>query len=64
MYPDIWLLTPSGCPKYKITIRCSPSFYSILYHYLHVYAYIFLLGNAFSANMRACVYPTMTLVKH
>ena len=25
MYPDIRLLTPSEYPKYKITIRCSPT---------------------------------------
>ena len=33
MYPDIRLLTPSGYPKYKITIRCSPNIYiyNILY---------------------------------
>ena len=39
MYPDIRLLTPSGYPKYKITIRCSPNIYiydNILYIYIYI----------------------------
>ena len=31
MYPDIRLLTPSGYPKYKITICCSPNIYIYIY---------------------------------
>ena len=34
MYPDIRLLTPSGYPKYKITIRCSPNYMVCKYNLL------------------------------